>query len=378
MQLSSLTLENFRSYRSLAVGFGDVVGTEIFVGQNGSGKTNILEALCMLSTAQSFLGVDADFLPTWGTDHFRVTGVLRADDGEEFTASVAWQRAPRRIKALAINDVRTSAAQFIGRVPVLAFLPSDLSLFTGAPGERRALLDAFLSLLSPSHVLTLREYEHGLKQRNVLLRAVAAGSAREHDLDPWDAHIARHGAVLRGARRRLLAALQDRVPQVAASLGEPAADVRLTYESKGTETEERAMERELQEHLAHYRPRDLLVGSTTVGAHRDDWMLSVDGHAVSVAGSRGQQRAYILALLFARTDLLTQARKERPIIVLDDVLSELDEHHHERLLHAVTGCQVFITTAHAPPVTPPRARYHSVSGGRVSPRGHAMEAAVEG
>ncbi len=346
MRLTSLSLEHFRSFQRLSLEFGD--GLQILLGRNGAGKTNIIEAIAILSTGRSCLGMQTEHLARWGSNHFRVHGVVRGNDEEEKGLDVFGELEPRRRRVCFINDVRTPFARFTGTLPLLLFLPRDLDLFTGSPSRRRGFLDDLLVQMSPAFAAHKEEYERSVTQRNALLRRIAEGSLSESQLDVWDANIAASGAPIRHARMTFLRELGTALAEEVAALGEKRGDVALTYQKKGEKTELAALEEELREHLQHYRPRDLLVKSTTVGPHRDDWSLLTDGREIGLFGSRGQQRAFLLALLFRQAALLEKARGEVPVILLDDVFSELDDPHQEALLARLNRNQVFLSATHLP------------------------------
>lgn len=364
MRVSSLSLEQFRSYSSLQLQFGDG-GLEIFIGPNGSGKTNILESLCTLSRAKSCLGADTEDMIRWESDFYRVRADICHDAGETGAVEIVSQVRPRKQKACFVNDVRVPAIRFIGTLPSIVFLPSDLDLFTGSPARRREFLDGLLSQLSPEFIRVRIEYERVLKQRNALLRLIADDKGKEQDLTPWDSQIAMLGARIQQERIGLTDAMNGMIPPTLIFLGEQWSDIALRYDARKV-TAQPTREESLLQLLKHYRHRDIILRSTTVGPHRDDWHLAADGRNIALFASRGQQRASLLALLFVSLTLFEQRRGEKPVILLDDVFSELDDNHQRHLLSAVQGSQVFLTSTHLPSKIPDYANVWNVNDGKVS------------
>ncbi len=339
MRLLSLSLSSFRSYESLTL---DLSGTssEILIGENGSGKTNIVEAISLLSQGRSCLKADFADMLRFGTDFFRVRADVRSDDGDQRSLECVFQMSPRKASAFFVQDVRTPLLSFIGTLPSITFLPQDLDLFTGLPSGRRGFLDALLCQLTPSYAALRLEYERILKQRNALLRRIGAGESPVSDLDLWDEQLAASGTGLREKRALVLGKIAELLPSEFDRLGE-------TFDALTVETT--AGSGDLLADLRAGRSKDILLQTSTNGPHRDDWSIHANGHDVGRFLSRGQQRTGLLALLFVSAALFATIRREKPIILLDDVLSELDDGHQKALLKHLEGHQVFLTTTHPIP-----------------------------
>lgn len=348
MRLDALSLTQFRSYEQLDVAFRDA-DVHVFLGPNGAGKTNLLEAVSVLSTGHSFLAAEERDLMQWGRDYYRLRGRVRADNGEEKTVEVASQCVPSVRRACYVNDVRSPVGRLTGVLPSVAFLPQDLSLFTGSPARRRALLNDLLVQVSPAFAQSLSVYGKALKQRNALLQKIAEGTGRPQDLSVWDASIAQEGARITLAHLELLKVLQCTLREELVALGETWSAVHLSYERKGEAVTEEGIYEELLAALQHYRERDIIIGATTVGPHRHDWRMEADGRALQSFASRGQQRTAVLALLFLEISYLELARGEKPVVLLDDVFSELDPERQSRLLEVLGSHQVLLTATHLPP-----------------------------
>ncbi len=350
MRLTSLTLEHFRSYERLKVSFSEL-DHQLFVGSNGEGKTNIIEALSYLSMGRSCLRSQGDDTVRWGEDFFRIRADLHADDGELSSVEYVWQRIPRRQSAMFVRDVRTPLLNFIGVLPTIIFLPQDLDLFTGSPSARRGFLDALLSQLKPDFVAHRIEYERILKQRNAVLSRIADGEANETELELWDDQIVHTAAQLTRHRDEIITLFNRSLVATLTSLGEGEwKNARMVHDRKTRATDVPAIEAELKQLLVQNRDRDLILQTTSVGPHRDDWHLEATGRNIALFASRGQQRAALLGLLLTSAELFQEVRRERPVILLDDVLSELDEYHQSALLQSLSGHQVLITSTHDVPI----------------------------
>jgi DNA replication and repair protein RecF len=367
VRLTSLTLEQFRNYPSLSM---ELAGSRmhLFCGENGSGKTNVLEAVSILSIAKSCRGREDDEIATWGSTHYRVRGGIMADDGKTGTLEAVSELAPRRRKAFFRNDAKASVSSIVGHLPTVIFLPQDLILFSGSPGDRRRFLDQLLCQVSPEYLADFSAYQKLLQQRNALLRRIADGEEAEDALVPWDRELARHGGALTRTRLELVETLNLSLVDELSSLGESWPDARIVYERKGTERDQSAMEAELVELLSRHRRRDLALLSTGVGPHREDWQLIADGRQLPSFASRGQERAAVLALLLLEVSYLELRRGERPVILLDDALSELDDAHQKALMGALKSYQVLLTSARMPPSLPSDLTAWTVENGTVRPR----------
>jgi DNA replication and repair protein RecF len=348
VRIRSLHLQQFRNHPELFLEFPEG-SVQLLVGPNGSGKTNILEAAAVLAFTKSFLGVDDEHLRTWGTDFYRVTGEVQNDAGENRELQVVSQILPRRQKACFNNGVRTAMTGLIGELPVVLFLPQDLSLFSGAPAERRRYLDQILSQVSPEYFAALLEYQKILRQRNALLKAIRDGQAAGDSLEPWDLQLSDRGSLLTQRRLELMETFNLSLPDEIRSLGETWAEICIDYARKGEERTREGIRRELLEMLRANREREVIIQSTIAGPHRDDWRLMVEGRPVESFASRGQQRVAVLAMLFLEASYLELCRSEKPVILLDDIFSELDDAHRARVSDAFKDHQVLMTATNIPP-----------------------------
>lgn len=343
MRLLSLTLEQYRNYPALKLDFPED-DLHLFIGPNGAGKTNILEAMSLLSLTKSFLGLSEEDLRQWGTEFYRVKANIKNDAGDVQELEVVSQLTPRKLKACFRNGVRTPLSDMVGTLPVVTFLPQDLSLFSGPPSERRRYLDQLLCQVSSEYFHALMEYQKALRQRNALLREEGGADA----LAPWDEQLATLGSVLIALRMELAGTFNLTIREEVRALGESWDNVEVSYDTATASNERTAIRDDLLKALEAARDRDRIVQSTSVGPHRDDWTVTVESRPLFTFASRGQQRVAALALLFLETSYLEVRRGEKPVVLLDDIFSELDAAHRERLLGAFSGHQVFLTATDMP------------------------------
>ena len=350
MQITELTLRSYRSYETLHLAFDP--GVQIFLGANAQGKTNIIEAHYYAAFGRSHrTSSDAELIRV-GADGAHIGLSFRRHDvpGE---LSFTFARGARRRITYAGESLRQR--DLVGILPMVLFSPEDLFLVKGAPALRRRYLDAELSQASPAYYGELLRYTRILKQRNAVLKDIRERLAAPDDLSPWDAQLARSAAYIvtrRIAAVAQLGALSARVQAVLAA-GEELA---LAYEIAGAGAEDFA-EDDMTESLHLWynkmlcegRARDIARAATGVGPHLDDLVLRVGGMSLRSYGSQGQQRTGALALKLAELFYLQENIGEAPILLLDDVMSELDADRRRALLDFIRHehIQTFITATDA-------------------------------
>jgi DNA replication and repair protein RecF len=363
MKLLHLSLEHFRNHAATELAF-DAEPLHVLVGRNAAGKTNVLESIGLLSLFQSCRGTADEALIRWGSGHYRIRALVRSQSTEEHRLEFVSSVAPKRARAAFLDDVRKPPSSMLGYLPTVLFLPDDLQLFRGSPQRRRRFLDELLCQVSPVYARTLGQYERLLKQRAGVLRLLADGRSSIDELQPWDAQIAEAGSMITVARLELLETLNLTLPQELLSLGESWKDVRLVYLRKTTSRLQKDLAAETAQLLEHNRARDVAAQATTVGPHREDWHVHIGGRCLVDSASRGQERVCLLALLFLQVSYLELRRGETPVVLLDDVFSELDDEHQRSLLRSLSGAQVILTTTRLPPDLG-SARVWGVEEGRV-------------
>jgi DNA replication and repair protein RecF len=336
MRAVRLKLRNFRSYERAEVALGP--GLTVVHGRNGAGKTNLLEALYFACTGRSCRTANERECVRFGAELLRLE--LSAQDalgGHDITVGFQPGETKRlMVDGAAVERLTDSSA----RPLVSVFLPDRLELVTGPPALRRGHLDQVAAALWPARVGTRRSYSSALAQRNALLARIRSGHGSRSSLPAWDLELARHGIELMRDRAELVELLVPRFAEHAVALGledEPS----IAYRPRSKAQSPEALAAELAERL----DSDLERGFTGHGPHRDDLVLRRAGRDLRAYGSRGQQRLGLLALLLAERDAIAASRDAAPLMLLDDVMSELDASRRERLVNTLrTGGQALLTT----------------------------------
>jgi DNA replication and repair protein RecF len=309
------------------------------VGPNGAGKTNLVEGLYFALTGRSFRTSDRRDLIPFGGSLARAEATVRDGDGLErrLLASVSRTEGRRHLLDGGPADAATIARV---RPPVAVFAPDRLSLVKGPPAERRAHLDGFLAARWPARGELRKRYGQALAQRNALVARLAGGYGNPESLGVWDAGLAQHAAALIEARAEAVAELAEPFTRAAAELGlEGGGELLYAPRAEGSAEEIRAG-------LEERREADLKLGRSSWGPHLDELKLEAGGRSLRRYGSQGQQRAALLALLFAEREALREARRVIPLLLLDDVMSELDPGRRELLVARLgDGGQTLITAA---------------------------------
>jgi DNA replication and repair protein RecF len=337
MRATRVRLRDFRNYERAEVELAEVL--TVVTGPNGAGKTNLLEAIYFACTARSPRTSTDRELVRRGATAARVELEL-ADGSDTHLLEVGF--AAGEAKRIRVDGSDVDRPASVETRPLVGvFMPERLELVKGAPSARRAHLDQFTAALWPARAATRTAYGRALAQRNALLARVRAGATQRSTLDAWDAELARHGLQLMLDRRAAATLLAGPFSARAAELGLPG-DAELAYRPRSAAT----TEAELAAELAERQDADLERGFTVHGPHRDDLRLALDGAPLRIYGSQGQQRTALLALLFAERDVLGSERPGRgPLMLLDDVMSELDSMRRELLGELLTGGGQAVVTA---------------------------------
>jgi DNA replication and repair protein RecF len=340
--VEQLELTNFRNYASATITF--TAGTTALLGANGQGKTNLAEALTFLATLDSFRGVPVDTLIRNGEDTAIMRAQIRHDDGREILIEAELSRTGRnRIQVNRQRLVRTR--DLLGVLRTTVFSPDDLVLVKGGPGERRRFLDDALVATATRFDAVRREVDRIVRQRNTFLKQIGYRPnpnqlSAEHalTLDVWDEKLATAGGELGDARAQLVAQLQPMVNLAYEQLANRPTPTDVSYEPEWRRIG-------LAHALQQARAEDLRRSLTTVGPHRDELDLSINGLPARTQASQGEQRTLALALRLATHRLVTESVGSPPVLVLDDVLSELDPDRATALLANMPAGQVIITSA---------------------------------
>jgi DNA replication and repair protein RecF len=389
VHLAHLTLTNVRSFRRLELDLSP--GRHVVAGDNAQGKSNLLEAVQMLATARTLRGgTDLDLI-SWDavTDDplpaARLEAAVQTAQGkrtleiaiiaQETPPGVAPVRASRRFR---VNGVARRASDLIGQLRVVMFSADDLEIVSGPPAMRRRYMDITISQFDPVYLRALQRYQRVLEQRNSLLRKLQERRGKPDELDFWDEELASAGALVAQRRADAVRALardaRDRYAELAPSETE---DLAICYEPRlpgdlAEYVREHDLADRLRAALVEERREDIRRGVTRWGPHRDDVQFLIGGHAAAISASRGQQRTAALALRLAEVELSTHRTGDPPVLLLDDILSELDPDRRERILRAAYNVdQVLITTPDEDRPSDaelPEAHRYRLTAGTVTPR----------
>ena len=331
--IEHVSVREMRNLASLDLDFGPRFN--VVAGDNGQGKTNLLEALYVLATSKSFRASRPGELVAHGGALASVRGRMRDGDVER-EQSVGVRTGARLVR---IDGKRPpSLAAYAVATPIVIFHPGEIALSMAGGSERRRLLDRVALYLEPSSMGELESYTRALRERQKALEVRGVGAS---DLDHWEELIVRHGLRVMTSRRRAATELSQESERAFARIAAEGLVLRATYAPGAPESEGR-----YRDDLAARRPQDLRRGGATIGPHRDDLALAIGEHPVRGVASQGQHRAVVLALKAAELEVIGAARGVRPVLLLDDVSSELDKGRTAALfafLRAHDG-QVFLTT----------------------------------
>jgi len=385
MHITHLSLTNFRNYGRLELDLP--VGPTLLHGNNAQGKTNLLEAIFYLATTRSPQADQDQQLINWealqSTDPIivgRIQAHLATETGQRHVEmrlileqNPALRQNKRSFRREVLVDRRkVRLMDLLGNLRVVLFLPEDIQLINGTPGQRRRYLDITLCQIDPVYCRRLSDYNKVLEQRNALLRQIAEGSGSPEVLPVFSERLIKLGSQIFARRATFLEALSREAQRIHyEELTDGGETIRLHYlprlEDAGTgrngqlpelsqlglwlqenQTKPEAIQARYSQALTAVRQADIARGATSVGPHRDDWYFQLNGRALSSYGSRGQQRTALLALKMAEINWMTKLTGETPILLLDEVVAELDEHRRALLLDYVKGANQALLTATDP------------------------------
>ena len=386
--ISRLSLTNFRNLVELELDLP--IGVSVFYGANAQGKTTLLEAIYLLAIARSYRAENerevVNFQAAAEGGQALVGGIVEKD-GERLAVYVGYQSVPHRTdpqsaervtgtkgytvrKEIRVSRVRRTATELVGMVNSVLFTADDIQLVFGPPAGRRRYLDILISQADNQYLKGLQRYQRVVQQRNQLLRLVRDGRARADELEFWDGELVREGAWLTWKRHEAMKTLYSWCAQRHRDLSGTDEEVRLEYRPSVPVAEDsNAVEKNFRDSLAAAQAKERATAVTAAGPHRDDFSLLIDGVDMGTFASRGQARTIALTLRLAEAAYLSAVRHEAPIILLDDVLSEMDASRRLRVMEQVTQYQqVLITTTDLEPVRDffgPAASYFRVGEGKV-------------
>ncbi|MBR7110612.1 MAG: DNA replication/repair protein RecF [Clostridia bacterium] len=356
MYVKKVFLQNFRNYTTQSVELGSALN--VFSGRNAVGKTNFLEAIYTLGIGKSPRTVKEREMVRFGANGAWAKAEVCKKYGNHTIEIYIDKKDKKRV---AIDKLPLKKlGELMGTLGVVYFSPDELGLVKDAPSERRRFLDIALSQQSKTYFYTLGKYNKSLISRNKLLKE--GGQSLQKTLDVWDEQVAGLGASLVIARQKFVDKLSVIASKVheKVSLGEKLC---LSYESSIVGESADLMKEDMLNKLEESRERDILLGFTSVGPHRDDIGITVNGLDVKKYGSQGQQRTVALSLKLSELELFKEEMGEYPVLLLDDVLSELDKARREKLLDEASKVQTILTCTHFEQTLPDSARHFTVKEG---------------
>jgi len=345
MPVRSLSLDGFRSYARLGIEFGD--GPHVVVGRNAAGKTNLVESLVMLSTGRSHRSSTDSEVVRWGSDFARATAVVVNAGRQEEVEVVVHARGSSASarKRIRVNGVNRRASALPPVLRSVLFAPEDMLLIVGSPSLRRALLDGIVVQREPTAMAVMSTYQRTLTQRNSLLRRIREEQAGADELSYWTGLIAEHGARILDWRREALEAMAAPLAAAHREIAPDEPALTLRYVSNVQPSSNESHEGALLRRLRETADKEIWNGATLVGPHRDDVAFISGERPLTEFASRGQQRTAILALKLAELDVLAALDGRPPLLLLDDVFSELDPQRRAHLVRRIGDLpQAIVTT----------------------------------
>lgn len=348
MLLEKLTLANFRNYSSAALSFHD--GIHIIFGENGAGKTSILEAIHYLALTKSFRTTVDKHLVLNQEKMFRIQGEFRSADGQLLSTAIAYDNGNG--KHLTVNGQKARKfSEYIGDVPVVLLHPADLSLTQGGPSQRRRYLDILLSQSNRIYLHDLIQYNRSLRQRNRMLQAPGSDPQL---LAAWEENLVNSGTDIIIKRRNTVEMLSQYIEEFYQVLSNSADQIQASYRTNvnSSESDKNETPEATEEIGAAYRRlfeqkrrQEQAYGTTLIGPHRDDIHLTINGRPVKDVASQGEHKTLVIALKLAEFKYLQQQRQQAPILLFDDIFGELDAGRIQLMLHQLSTIgQVFVTT----------------------------------
>ena len=341
MKVIALKFENYRNLKN------DIItpceGVNIIYGDNAQGKTNLLEALWMFCGGHSFRASKDNEVVNWDESFARLEMRFFGQDREQ-KAKITFQNSKKSVE---INGVeKKSAASLIEKYCAVVFSPEHLNLIKRGPSERRKFIDSAICREKLQNAVVLSKYNRLLNQRNSLLKDIYKRPSLEETLCIWDEPIIKNGAMLVRKRLDYIKMLTQRAEEYHKGISKGREELKIRYISSadiGFEDTVEEIEEKLREKLENNKKDDIRTGVTNYGPHRDDVEILINNKNAKTYASQGQQRSAVLSLKLAEASVLRESMGEEPVILLDDVLSELDSGRQDFLLNELKDCQVFIT-----------------------------------
>lgn len=340
MKVRSLRIKNHRNLKDEYIEFGE--NFNVIYGDNAQGKTNILEAIWLLTGTRSFRGVRDNNLVMFGKESSEITADVEFED-RNGTIKIKISNGKRLAEVNGLN--RGIATSIIGKFKAVIFYPEHLLLVKGGPENRRKLIDAAICQIKPSYTSLLVRYNKVLKNRNVLLKSMKGFSATySNNLDVWDYKSAEYAGLIIYERIKYVKLLNQKAKKLYYELsnGEDF-EVKYSCQDKFEELSPKEIAYNLLKQIKSTRNCDIKRGFTSTGAHRDELYIKINGEYAKMFGSQGQQRSAVISLKLAESEIISDLTMQTPVILLDDILSELDEKRQKYLFNNAVGAQIILT-----------------------------------
>lgn len=342
MQINNLQLVNFRNYEHTQIQLGP--NLNLFVGPNAQGKTNILEAVYLCATGRSFRTNKDQEMINWGQSFFRV-GIGAYRRPTNLNVELIYDKKQKKVKINGLAKKRLS--DLIGQLKVVLFSPEHLQLVKGGPAERRRFIDILLSQISPMYFHALQQYFKVLNQRNNLLKANSFVNPQlATQLEVWDSQLVEWGTRIIAKRLETVEKIKSLAQKYHNNITEGDESFSLGYRCsiKDCTNSKSVNTSTYWDSLVEHRKNDVIRGFTSIGPHRDDLIILVNDNELRNFGSQGQQRTIVLALKLAEVELMQLESGDSPVLLLDDVMSELDDRRSKFLIQSISGnIQTLIT-----------------------------------
>ena len=332
MYIESIELKNYRNYDSLSLQFDK--GTNIFYGDNAQGKTNILEAVYLCGTTKSHRGSKDREMIQFDADEAHIRMFVKK---EGISRRIDMHLKKNKTKGIAVDGIPIrKAGELFGILNLVFFSPEDLNIIKNGPGERRRFMDLELCQLNKLYLSDLSSYNHVLNQRNKLLKDLSFQPSLLNTLDVWDEQLARYGASIIQGRKKFIEEMNGIITEIHRNITGGKEEIRLLYEPSVSEENFLSV-------LLRNREKDCRFKLTSEGHHRDDLCVKINGMDIRKYGSQGQQRTAALSLKLSEIYMVKKRIKDMPVLLLDDVLSELDSSRQNYLLNSISQVQTMIT-----------------------------------
>jgi len=371
MRISHLTLHNFRNFEELS--FHPDVGLNILVGKNAQGKTSLIESIYMLASGRSWRANRDMELVRWGTEDGRISGDVEREDQNNLEVEITLSRTEK--KQIKINTIRqTKLADFLGHVNVVLIEPHDVDIVRGDPGTRRKFLNLEISQIQPQYCHLLVSYRKVIEQRNHFLKGLERRHAGDGLLDVLNEQLIEYGSKIMERRLAFISHIAELARALQSQISEGNEVLGINYSTsvrlEGTENKAERIAERLRFRLEELRNIEIHRGVTLVGPQRDDLIFTINDVDARTYASQGQQRTIALSLRLAELQVMEETAGEQPIVLLDDVMTDLDESRRERIFEMTRGrCQTFVTAGNRRALEPEflrAAKVFLVDQGRVT------------